>query len=298
MTEVLQNSLILIEPLLAVVVLALFVGTRDQDRGGRLYRQFPALTTYLVLRAATSIVLDALLQAPHILHVSAAKVYVWYFYLHWGAYIVCAGAIFFVIQEMFRHVMEPLPGLRRLGLVAFRWVGVISVIVAISSSVSPVRISPMLLPAIAGQLMRCVSLLELCLLAFIALTVQTLGLSVRSRIFGVSLALGLFAAMELASSTLLATQGASLSSSVNQIYQVVTLLSWVTWGVYFALPEPQRRALTIPVSSPLLRWNEIAVALGHSTPHVAVGPSGDFFLQDVEKVVDKILTKNSMNTAS
>ena len=295
--DFLQNSLVVLEPFLAVAVLAIFLFAKDQSTGGRIYKQFPALTTYLALRAGTAVVLDVLLQVPHLFHVSAGATYVWYFYICWTSYIICAIAIFFVIQEMFRHVMEPLPGLRRLGLLAFRWVGVISVIVAISSSVSPVHLSTMLLPAIAGQLMRCVSLLELCLLAFIALSVQTLGLSARSRVFGVSLGLGVLATMELAGSTFLAQAGTSLASIVNEIYQVITILAWVTWGAYFVLPEPQRRAVTIPVSSPLLRWNEIAVALGHSTPHVAVGASGDFFLQDVEKVVDKILTKNSMNTA-
>ena len=57
----------------------------------------------------------------------------------------------------------------------------------------------------------------------------------------------------------------------------------------------ERNAATLPVSSPLIRWNEIAKALGHSAPHVAVGQTSQaFFLQDVEKVVDKILTKNSI----
>ena len=63
-------------------------------------------------------VLDVLLQVPHLFHVSAGATYVWYFYICWTSYIICAIAIFFVIQEMFRHVMEPLPGLRRLGLLA------------------------------------------------------------------------------------------------------------------------------------------------------------------------------------
>jgi hypothetical protein len=293
----LQNSLSVVEPLFAVAVLAIFLRARDQASGRPLTRKFPALTTYLVLRSISVIVLDALLQAPHYLHVSAAATYVWYFAVYWTSYVLCAVAIFFLIQEILQYAMEPLPGLRRLGLLAFRWVGLISVIVAVSSSVSPVKFSAMLLPAIAGQLMRCVSLLELCLLAFIILSLQTLGLSMRSKAFGVSIGLGLLASLELAGSVLMGQPGTSLMSGVNQVYQVCALIAWATWGVYFILPEPQRRAVTIPVSSPLLRWNEIAVALGHSTPHVAVGSSGDFFLQDVEKVVDKILTKNSMNTA-
>jgi hypothetical protein len=48
--------------------------------------------------------------------------------------------------------------------------------------------------------------------------------------------------------------------------------------------------------------NEIAMALGQSGPRipvpVPVPARSDFFLQDVEKVVDRILRKNSLHVAS
>jgi len=42
----------------------------------------------------------------------------------------------------------------------------------------------------------------------------------------------------------------------------------------------------------------VASALGYATPRVAVGQSSATFLQDVEQVVDKILTKNSISVNS
>jgi hypothetical protein len=49
-------------------------------------------------------------------------------------------------------------------------------------------------------------------------------------------------------------------------------------------------------TSQLHKWNEIAVALGKPVPHVALGhpePS-PFFLQDVEAVVDRVLSRNEV----
>jgi hypothetical protein len=138
--------------------------------------------------------------------------------------------------------------------------------------------------------------MELCLLALLAHTVHSLGRSFRSVIFGIGLGLGLEAASQLIASALL-SRHPGLYSIGNLVLELVTISTFTIWVSYFFLPEPvaERSTATLPVSSPLIRWNEIAKALGHSAPHVALGaPSQAFFLQDVEKVVDKILTKNSI----
>jgi hypothetical protein len=43
------------------------------------------------------------------------------------------------------------------------------------------------------------------------------------------------------------------------------------WTAYFALPEPKRRLIVLPTTSPFLRWNQISQALGDSPGFVAVG---------------------------
>jgi hypothetical protein len=73
----------------------------------------------------------------------------------------------------------------------------------------------------------------------------------------------------------------------------------MVWSGYFFQREPARRAAILDPSSPLARWNEIATTLGPVGPRIAVQmPANDFFLQDVEKVVDRILIKNSLHVAS
>jgi len=67
-----------------------------------------------------------------------------------------------------------------------------------------------------------------------------------------------------------------------------------TWDVGYLL-RPARagpQPLMVPANSTILRWNEIATALGHTGTQVALQPAGGFFLSDVEKVVEEALTRN------
>jgi hypothetical protein len=68
------------------------------------------------------------------------------------------------------------------------------------------------------------------------------------------------------------------------------------WLVSLLMHEPNRAAVSLGSTSQLHKWNEIAVALGKPVPHVALGypePS-PFFLQDVEAVVDRVLSRNEV----
>jgi hypothetical protein len=285
----LMHALIIAEPFLSGLVLWAFLRANDHKR-------FPAMGGYLALRVASVSVLCFLLHAHHFgidPHVSYAA----YFYAYVLSYLASAIAIFFVIQEMFKHLMAPLPGLSRLGLVAFRWAASISILVAMTSVVLPSGLKGDWVTAATSELMRCMSIMELCILAFLAFSLHSLGLSFRSRVFGVGLGFGLMASMEFVVSAF-SIGHPSFATSAGTLSEITVTMALLTWTSYFLQTEPERKPVTLPVSSSLLRWNEIATALGHSTPHVAVGSSSDFFLQDVEKVVDKILTKNSVNSVS
>ena len=152
-------------------------------------KRFPAMMAYLSLRAASSVVLEIILNLHRFTHISETLQYSVYFYTYWPFYTLNAIAIFFVIREIFCHVTEPVPGIRRFGLLAFSWVAAISGIISISSAL-PLKGLGAGLMTIGFQVMRCVSILELCLLAFLALFIHSLGRSFRSLAFGI--ALGVF----------------------------------------------------------------------------------------------------------
>jgi hypothetical protein len=143
------------------------------------------------------------------------------------------------------------------------------------------------------QMMRCVSVMELCLLAFLALSIHSLGRSLRSRLFGVGLGFGVQAATELIFSAIPSSCPGLISFS-NFAQQAVASLVLVTWAVYFFAREPQaeRSMIVLPPSSMLARWNALAKGLGQMPEPVMAGAPTGFFLQDIEGVVDRVLAKN------
>ena len=285
------HALVNIEPWLNLIALmAIF-------RAG-VAKRFPAMTFYLGLRCLTDATLYLILNEHHFISVSVRAQTLTYFYTYYVCYLLGAIAIFFVLQEIFKAVMEPVPGLQRLGLLTFRWVSIATVVILVGMTVVPAHRggnSDIFLATISSQLVRCISILELCLLAYLALTVHSLGRSFRGRVFGIGLGFGLEAAGELISSIVFTKPG-SIWSLGNFLLMSAGTIAVLIWTAYFFLPEPaeERSPITLPVTSPLLRWNDIASALGQRPAHVALGASSSaFFLQDVEQVVDKFLTKTS-----
>jgi hypothetical protein len=183
--------------------------------------------------------------------------------------------------------MSPLPGLKDLGRRAFFWAGGMCLLMAFTAGLIPLKfqIQPGLLTDTARSLMRCVSVLEICLLAILVLTVSRLGLGFKSRIFGVSLGLGILSIQYLLVSAFW-TQSIGLYSAVNIGQEVAGLFGLGTWLVYALRPEPIRKPIMLPVTSPLIRWNEIALALGFGEAQVVIGgSSSSFHVPDLEKAV-------------
>jgi hypothetical protein len=254
------------------------------------------VTSYLGFRCLTDAGLYFILEEQHFFAVSVQTQTLTYIYAYWTCYLVGAVLIFFALQEIFKAVMQPVPGLQRLGLITFRWVGIATAVILIGMAILPkYGSSDAFFATLNLQLMRCVSILEICLLAYLALSVHSLGRSFRGRTFGIGLGFGLEAAGELISSAMRSTPG-SIWSSANLVLMFTGTAAVLVWMVYFILPEAaeERGPITLPATSPLLRWNDIASALGQRPAHVSLGSaSSAFFLQDVEQVVDKFLTKPS-----
>ena len=260
-----------------------------------LHRRFPAMGSYLALRVASAPVLSLLLLgqtgrlvASRSFDVSCAQAY---FFTYWAVYMASAVLLYFVCMEVFRSALSSLPGLLKFGVVIFRWAVLVSVIVSISS-ISFAHRGVLIIPDIAIPLMRSVSLLELCLLAFLCLSMNALRLSVRDLAFGIALGFGLMSSNDFLFASLTA-RFATLTAPLQFVYEGVILFSLGTWVAYCALPEPVRKPVTMPVNSTIYRWNEIASALGHTGTQVAVQqPANSFFLTDVENVVEKVLKRN------
>ncbi|MBB5345015.1 hypothetical protein [Tunturibacter empetritectus] len=236
---------------------------------GKAARQFGFLVALLSVRLACSVIcLPLLYLSRHAIERHLA--YQVYFYIYWTSYALEAILSLLVIYSIFKLAMAPLKGLQALGMLVFRWVAAISIAVAIGVAVTPHLSGITFMVAMITQLQQTSSILTLCLLLFVCFAIRPMGLSFRSRIFGVSLGLGVLAMVNLVNSAWLARY-ANMYSTFSLINGVAVGLTLLTWSAYFAFPEPKRRIITLPTTSPFLRWNQISMALGDDPGHVAVG---------------------------
>jgi hypothetical protein len=255
----------------------------------KLHTRFPAMGAYLALRALSTPLLLALLYVQA--QPWGQGFFPAYYFGYFSVYIASAALLFFVCIEVFRSALSAFSGLMRFGLVIFRWTLLASVIVTLSS-VSFSNRGILIIPDIAFGLMRSVSILELCLLGFLCLSMNALNLPVRDVVFGISLGFGVLSTNDLVAAVLM-THNATFTEPLQVVHQLVVVFALGIWVAYCALPEPVRKPVVMPVNSTIYRWNEIASALGHTGTQVAVQqPADSFFLTDVEKVVEKVLSKN------
>jgi hypothetical protein len=120
-------------------------------------------------------------------------------------------------------------------------------------------------------------------LLFVCLAIRPLGLTFNSHIFGVCLGLGVSAATALIESAWLPT--ASAQSVYSPIYLrsgIASLIAVTIWIVYFAKPDPERRMVLLPTTSPFFVWNSISEALGDDPGHVAISGFKPDMLADAE----------------
>jgi hypothetical protein len=194
-----------------------------------------------------------------------------YFYFYWSAFAIESILMLAVICSMYRLAMAPLKGLQNLGMLIFSWVGGISILLALGLSAAPHVTTTHYILNFVSQMQRTQSILILCLLLFVCFAIRPMGLSYRSRIFGVSLGLGIMATDNLIQSSWVAAHATTgLYGFMTTVNDVVCCLNLLTWTVYFAFPEPKRRIITLPTTSPFLRWNQISEVLGDNPGHVAI----------------------------
>jgi hypothetical protein len=237
-----------------------------------LIRSFKPLAAFLVTRVVSFAMLMPLDVLAHRHILTRATAYHIYFYGYWASYALEAMLGFFVIYSIYSLSMEPLQGLQRLGNLMFRWAAGIAVALAVTIALGPHVTSAKFIVQAVGQLQQTQSILTLCLLLFVCLAIRPMGLSYRSRIFGISLGLGISAATDLVYSSWFFHFDKNMYSSMSVVKSIAICLTIAVWGAYFAIPEPKRRMIVLPTTSPFLRWNQISMALGDAPGFVALGP--------------------------
>ncbi len=261
-TQAIVRLSLYIEPTACAAALVLMHSRRQ-------IRQYGFLSAYLFTR-----LLAAALLIPVILmfgkQIPLRIAYPIYFWVYWGSFAIEAVLGLGIIYSVYNLAMAPLKGLQRLGKLMFRWAAAIAVAVSATTAIGPHVTYLRFIPHAVAQLQRTDSVLTLCLLLFVCLAIRPMGLSYRSKIFGVSLGLGVTATVNLAIVAWF-PQNKNMASILDIINGAAFLATIAIWCAYFAIPEPRRRMIILPTTSPFLRWNQISLALGDDPGFVAVG---------------------------
>ena len=269
MLQSINHWFLIFEPILCLITLSVML----QRHLLKPYR-WVALT--LTTRLVSDCVLGLLLSS-HLLSHSPKLSYDIYFYVYWASYALEAVLGFAVILSIYRLAMEPLPGLQALGMIMFRWAAAISMAIAITIGFGPHVTSAAFIVRVVSQLQEVQSVLTLCMLVFVCIAIRPMGLSYKSRIFGVSASLGLLATCDLVIAAWLPS-AQQIDAYLDTFAGLAMCMTLVIWSIYFAMPEPERRMILLPTTSPFFVWNQISMALGDAPGYVAVGKvSTDLF---------------------
>jgi hypothetical protein len=238
----------------------------------RAFRVFPQLGIYLSVQALSVVVSIALMFFRKQTHLDQVHAYNLLFGTYWISSILEFILRVLIVYSVFAEAMRPFAGLHRAGKIVFIWAATVSGLVALALLAGPqVLSSADAIEEMLGRLQQGLSVLTLCLLVLVCFTTRPLGLTFRSHIFGVSLGLGFAAMVELVQAAWAVTSsGHSVYSPIYLFASIGFCVALAIWGTYFALPEPKRRMILLPTTSPFFFWNRISEILGDAPGQVAV----------------------------
>ena len=211
-----------------------------------LNRRFPAMSYYLLLKAISTPALTLaiyLTSKPWARDFHVGQIYYFGFFT---TYLAGTALLFFICIEVFRSALAAFPGIAKLAIVIFRWAAVVSIIVSLTS-ISYAHKGIYIIADVCYGLMHSVSVLELCLLAFLCLSMNALRLTVRDLSFGIALGFGVMSSADFIVASWI-SRVASLSDPLQFVYESLILGTLAIWMVYCVLPEPAPRPVLMPAA--------------------------------------------------
>lgn len=241
--------------------------------------------------------LFGVIQSVLLLNISLRGNYRWYFAAYYIGGAVSSILGFFVIQEVFVAAMRPLEGLRDLSVLAFRWAAALMLLIAclvMVNSKSPYAAG---LPNAVTNLESSVKLMQVGLLLMLFMFSKRIGLSAKTQTFGIALGMGLIASVNMFCGPLGANLHGTSAAVLSLVRATIFMVVCATWVTYFAMRATAEKPIIVPIASPLMRWNEIAAAIGHPAGRVMYvnGSPSEPFLPQVERIVDDVLRKQRVN---
>jgi hypothetical protein len=263
-TKIILEYVMMAECVMAVVCLAVMWHKR-------LLRDMWGLAAFLTVYAVEIFISIGLMFFRKEIGIPPHPAWLALYYTRWISLLVEYVLLLIVIYGAFRLAMKPLRGLHRAGKIIFSWVGVVSFALAIGMAFGPRVSETPYIGIVAGRLQQGTSVLLLCMLVFVCFTTRYLGLTYSSRIFGILLGLGIFSACTLVESAWLSTKGAqTVYAPIFLVSAFGFLACLIVWSGYLLAPEPERKLVLLPTTSPYFFWNQVSEALGDAPGHVIV----------------------------
>ena len=299
----LTNTLVKIEPLgwLAVLLaLGLFRGRSTSlfqstsSQAGNPPRQslsYLALAVFCGLKLAEWLTYALGQQAFFSSHMSAHATDVLSTASYWAVYFLATVCAFFIMAEVLKSSLSPLPGLATAALLIFRWASILALVIALTAHLPIYGIHSLTLwlNEVDTSFTLCVCSFEVSLLFLLLRQLERLGMCLRSRPVGIALGLALIGILDLAEGVT-QTIPVDLRSWVNVANELGILFAALMWVFYVVMPEPARTAHTLSPASKLMRWNEIALQFGTAGRPAESAP----FISRVEATVAAILKKHNV----
>jgi hypothetical protein len=216
-----------------------------------------------------------------------------YYAVYWASTALGEVGIIAVLYEIFCAALSPFAGLHDLAKIVFKWAAVsmlfIGLVIWLSRPVSSAGATYHWIASSIQDFERIVGVMEITLLILLFIGSQQLGISMRGRVFGCALGFGVNALFGLVIYIALVTYK-SKTELWSQLLPVGYYACLLIWAGYLVKSDSSVVAAPIPVSSPLLRWNEIALRLGHSGGKVAfINPEP--YMPDVQRIMKPVLPK-------
>lgn len=251
-----------LEVLLGIAALVLLVRAREL----RTYWPMLLVSMWQVVPFCTLLYLRQLGKT----RVTPTHAYHVYYFTYWLSFVVGAISSIAVTYTILHGAMRPLKGLQRLGKIVYFWAAAISLFIALDNSLTATSNGYNTLQDVAVHFQRASGIITVSLILFVCFAVRPMGLSLRSRIFGTSVGLGLISVTTtIVANALMRPRGMFSPFALMEIS--VSCLAEVIWIWYFSHPEPKRKFVLLATTSPFHAWNRIAEQFGAEPGFVAIG---------------------------
>ncbi len=220
-------------------------------------------------------------MTPHTAHVVYAAVY-------WTLYLLSTVCVFFVIGALLKNSLGPLPGLAAAAMVVYRWAAVLALVIASTAHIPVFGIhnAAAWLTEVTTSFALCVCSFEISILILLCSQLSRLGMCLRSRPVGLVFGLLAISLVNIVSAVTVNLPARALGW-IALLNEAVVLFILLLWAFYIILPEPKRSPHSLPITSRLMRWDQIAMKLELNGRQAQQTP----FIAGVQLIVDGILDK-------